>query len=139
MLLNSAAVLVYMERKVAAFVQQRYGPYLTGPRGMLQPIADIVKLIFRKSCGPRPRTRSCSTWRRSSRHGGLRGVCGGAVRGPTTFFVCSTSPSASHRRTSTSPAGDLRGHLDGRLRIVLAGWSSNSKYSLLGSPGRPAR
>jgi NADH-quinone oxidoreductase subunit H len=33
MLLNSAAILVYMERKVAAFVQQRYGPYLVGPKG----------------------------------------------------------------------------------------------------------
>ena len=31
----SAAMLVYMERKVAAFVQQRYGPYLLGPRGLL--------------------------------------------------------------------------------------------------------
>ena len=53
MLLNSAAILVYMERKVAAFVQQRYGPYLVGPRGMLQPIADIVKLIFKEELRPK--------------------------------------------------------------------------------------
>ena len=53
MLLNSAAVLVYMERKVAAFIQQRYGPYLVGPRGMLQPIADIVKLIFKEELRPK--------------------------------------------------------------------------------------
>jgi NADH-quinone oxidoreductase subunit H len=38
----SAAVLVYMERKVAAFMQQRYGPYLVGPRGLLQPLAFIL-------------------------------------------------------------------------------------------------
>ncbi len=37
MLLNSAAVMVYMERKVAALIQQRYGPYLVGPHGVLQP------------------------------------------------------------------------------------------------------
>jgi hypothetical protein len=48
----SAAVLVYMERKVAAFVQQRYGPYLVGPLGLLQPIADIVKLIFKEELRP---------------------------------------------------------------------------------------
>ena len=48
MLLNSAAVLVYMERKVAAFVQQRYGPYLVGPKGALQPLADIIKLIMKE-------------------------------------------------------------------------------------------
>jgi hypothetical protein len=53
MLLNSAAVLVYMERKVAALVQQRYGPYLVGPRGLLQPLADIIKLMFKEELRPR--------------------------------------------------------------------------------------
>ena len=48
MLLNSAAILVYMERKVAAFVQQRYGPYLVGPAGLRQPLADIIKLMFKE-------------------------------------------------------------------------------------------
>jgi len=52
MLLLSAAVMVYSERKVAAFIQQRYGPYLVGPKGMLQPIADVVKLIFKESLRP---------------------------------------------------------------------------------------
>src|SRR5438128_9508235 len=53
MLLNSAAILVYMERKVAAFVQQRYGPYLVGPRGLLQPLADIIKLMFKEELRPK--------------------------------------------------------------------------------------
>ena len=53
MLLNSAAVLVYMERKVAALVQQRYGPYLVGPRGLLQPLADIIKLMFKEELRPK--------------------------------------------------------------------------------------
>mgnify|MGYP001556743040 CR=1 FL=1 len=53
MLLNSAAVLVYLERKVAAFVQQRYGPYLVGPYGLLQPMADIVKLMFKEELRPK--------------------------------------------------------------------------------------
>src|SRR6516225_3387898 len=52
MLLNSAAVMVYVERKVAAFLQQRVGPYLVGPKGLLQPIADVVKLMFKEELRP---------------------------------------------------------------------------------------
>ena len=37
--------LTWMERKVVAMVQARYGPMVTGPRGLLQPVMDGVKLI----------------------------------------------------------------------------------------------
>ena len=53
----SAAVTVLMERKVAAFVQQRVGPYRTGPWGVLQPVADIVKLVFKEELRPRAADR----------------------------------------------------------------------------------
>src|SRR5207247_9280241 len=53
MLLNSAAVMVYVERKVAAMLQQRLGPYLAGPKGLLQPLADIVKLMVKEELRPR--------------------------------------------------------------------------------------
>src|SRR5439155_2361225 len=53
MLLNSAAVMVYFERKVAAMLQQRLGPYLVGPRGLLQPVADVIKLMFKEELRPR--------------------------------------------------------------------------------------
>ena len=49
----SAAVMVYAERKVAALMQQRYGPWLVGPKGLLQPIADVVKLIFKEELQPK--------------------------------------------------------------------------------------
>ena len=52
MLLNSAAIMVYVERKVAAVLQQRLGPYLVGPRGLLQPLADIIKLMFKEELRP---------------------------------------------------------------------------------------
>src|SRR3984957_21042189 len=51
-LLSSAAVMVYVERKVAALLQQRMGPYLVGPRGLLQPLADVVKLMFKEELRP---------------------------------------------------------------------------------------
>ena len=46
-LLTSAAVMVYAERKVAAAVQQRLGPYRVGPKGALQPVADGSLAQFR--------------------------------------------------------------------------------------------
>src|SRR5689334_25442315 len=51
-LLSSAAAMVYFERKVAAFLQQRVGPTLVGPRGLLQPLADIIKLMFKEELRP---------------------------------------------------------------------------------------
>src|SRR5262245_7613410 len=48
----SAAVLVYFERKIAAWSQQRIGPYRVGPIGLLQPLADIVKLVFKEELRP---------------------------------------------------------------------------------------
>src|SRR3954467_5658493 len=53
MLLSSAAVMVYVERKVAALLQQRMGPYLVGYKGLLQPLADVVKLMFKEELRPR--------------------------------------------------------------------------------------
>ena len=53
MLLNSAAVMVLMERKVAAFVQQRLGPYRVGPWGTMQPLADIIKLMMKEELRPK--------------------------------------------------------------------------------------
>src|SRR6187200_3269987 len=53
MLLSSAAGMVYMERKVAALLQQRLGPYLVGPKGLFQPIADVVKLMFKEELRPK--------------------------------------------------------------------------------------
>src|SRR6516162_3023292 len=53
MLLNSAAIMVYVERKVAALLQQRLGPYLVGPKGMLQPMADVIKLMFKEELRPK--------------------------------------------------------------------------------------
>src|SRR3977135_2845117 len=52
-LLSSAAVMVYLERKAAALLQQRLGPYLVGPKGLLQPLADVIKLMFKEELRPR--------------------------------------------------------------------------------------
>src|SRR5438067_6850396 len=134
MLLNSAAVMVYVERKVAALLQQRLGPYLVGPRGLLQPLADIVKLLFKEELRP-------------------------AAADPVLFALAPIiSATAAFAAFTVVPFGadtTLFGWLPEPLRlqvadvnvavlvifavasmgiygIVLAGWSSNNKYSLLG-------
>src|ERR1700738_2723898 len=53
MLLNSAAIMVYVERKVAALLQQRLGPYLVGPKGVLQPLAGVIHILFKEELRPR--------------------------------------------------------------------------------------
>src|SRR5205814_4749420 len=134
MLLNSAAVMVYVERKVAALLQQRLGPYLVGPKGLLQPIADVIKLMFKEELRP-------------------------AAADPWLFAIAPIiSATAAFAAFAVVPFGaetTLFGWLDEPMKlqvadvnvavlvifaiasmsvygIVLAGWSSNSKYSLLG-------
>jgi NADH-quinone oxidoreductase subunit H len=134
MLLNSAAILVYMERKVAAFVQQRYGPYLVGPKGLLQPLADIVKLMFKEELRPKAADSLlfyaapilCAT----AAFAAFSVVPFGA---DTTFFGLLDRP--VHLAAADVNVGLLVIFAItsmGVYGIVLAGWSSNSKYSLLG-------
>jgi len=135
MLLLSAAVMVYSERKVAAFIQQRYGPYLVGPSGMLQPIADVIKLMFKEPLRPVAADKVifmlAPILSATAAFAAFAVVPFGAE---TTFFGLLEAPIKLQVAdvnvavlvvfaiTSISVYG-----------IVLAGWSSNSKYSLLGA------
>ena len=50
--LGVAAYETYMERKVAAFMQDRIGPNRAGPFGLLQPVADGIKMIMKEDFIP---------------------------------------------------------------------------------------
>ena len=52
MLVLSAAFMVWMERKVCAYIQDRPGPNRVGPEGLLQPFADVIKLLFKEDLRP---------------------------------------------------------------------------------------
>jgi NADH-quinone oxidoreductase subunit H len=133
-LLLSAAAMVWVERRLAALLQQRLGPTRVGWQGLLQPFADVIKLMFKEELRP-------------------------GAADPLLFALAPIiSATAAFSAFAVVPFGaetTLFGLLDEPLRlqvadvnvavlvifaiasmsvygIVLAGWSSNSKYSLLG-------
>jgi NADH-quinone oxidoreductase subunit H len=134
MLLNSAAIMVYVERKVAGHLQQRLGPHLVGPKGLLQPLADIVKLLFKEETRP-------------AAADALLFSVAPIISATAAFAAFSVIPFGAETTLLGLLAQPLRLQVAdvnvailvvfavasmGVYGIVLAGWSSNSKYSLLG-------
>jgi NADH-quinone oxidoreductase subunit H len=135
MLLNSAAIMVYVERKVCAFLQQRVGPTLTGPAGLLQPLADIVKLIFKEELRPKAADAFLFTLAPAiaavAAFSAFATVPFGAE---TTFFGLLDQPVGLHvSDVNVAVLVVFAVSSMGVYGIVLAGWASNSKYSLLGA------
>jgi len=134
MLINASALLVLAERKIMGFMQQRYGPYLVGPYGLLQPLADILKLLMKEELRPKGADRWLFTLAPilsvTAAFAAFAAVPWGAE---TTFFGLLDEP-------VKLGAADVNVGLlvifaitsMGVYGIVLAGWASNSKYSLLG-------
>jgi NADH-quinone oxidoreductase subunit H len=129
-----AAVMVYAERKVAAFMQQRKGPYLVGPQGLLQPIADILKLFFKEELRPKAADAFLFSLAPiisvTAAYLAFAPIPFGA---PTDFF--GLLPEKIALQVSDVNVAVLvifAVASMGVYGIVLAGWASNSKYSLLG-------
>jgi len=134
MLLSSAAAMVYFERKVAAFLQQRVGPSLVGPKGLLQPLADVVKLMFKEEL--RPMAADAFLFALAPIISATCAFAAFAVvpfGGDTTLF--GLIPEGLRLQVADVNVAILVVFAIASMSvygIVLAGWSSNSKYSLLG-------
>jgi NADH-quinone oxidoreductase subunit H len=129
-----AAVMVYAERKVAAFMQQRYGPWRVGPRGLLQPLADILKLVFKEELKPKAADAllfaAAPVISIAAAYVAFAPVPFGAA---TTLFGLLDEPiPLLVADINVAVLAVFAVASMGVYGIVLAGWASNSKYSLLG-------
>src|ERR1700682_4402409 len=103
-LLTTLAYLQWIERKMLAHIQLRVGPYRVGPHGLLQPLADVIKLVTKEGMipfGPEIDVFGVRTWMQ------LSDLDIGVL------FVLAISSV-------------------GVYGVALAGWASNNKYSLIG-------
>ncbi len=130
-LLTGFAYLTYMERKLLGRFQSRFGPNRAGPLGLLQPVADGIKLIFKEELIPvqadkliflmAPIMTAVPAWV----------ILGVLPLGSVTLFG---------QTYDLSLAGDLNVGIlyiaavtsISVYGIVLAGWSSNNKYATMG-------
>src|SRR5437667_3760128 len=114
----------YLERKISAFMQARLGPMRVGPWGLLQPIADAVKLLTKEDFVPEMADRWVF-------------FLAPYIAVAAAFIVFSVIPFAPDWGVITDINIGLLFVLAvssvGVLALILAGWSSNSKYSLLGA------
>jgi NADH-quinone oxidoreductase subunit H len=134
-MLTMVAIMVWVERRGAAFIQDRLGPNRVGPWGLLQPAADAVKLLFKQDLIPRDVNKGLYT---------LAPMISvfvalvtfivipfGAGAGITVFGLplrgLTVAPDLGVGVLFLLALSSL-----GVYGIVLAGWSSNNKYSLLG-------
>jgi NADH-quinone oxidoreductase subunit H len=123
--------LVWVERRVSAFIQDRLGPNRVGPYGLLQPIADAIKFIFKEDLIPGQVNRPVFIIAPALSlipalitfavipFGGTLSIFGWEI--PLIITDVNIGVLYIMALSSLSVYG-----------IVLAGWSSNNKYSLLG-------
>ena len=130
-LLTVVAYAVWFERKVVAHMQSRWGPTRVGPHGLLQPIADAIKLLTKEDITPAGAFRLLY----------FAAPALAVITALLAFAVIPFGPSTLAGGVELFQITDLDIGLlfvlsvssMGVYGIVLAGWSSNSKYSLLGS------
>lgn len=118
----SAFWLIYMERKVCAYFQQRIGPNRVGPWGLLQTIADAVKLLQKEDLIPEKADKPIF-------------ILAPVVCFTAAFMVLAVIPFDNQLIVTDLNVGVL--YITavsglGVLSILMAGWSSANKYSLLG-------
>ena len=132
LVLGVFAYMTWVERKVIGRMQQRYGPNRAGPFGLLQPIADLVKLIRKEAFYP------------SSANGALY-IVAPVISAFTALAAFAVIPFgggwhiAGYDITGqivNVPIGLILLFALGSVGVygfIIGGWASHSKYSLLGS------
>lgn len=122
-LIVTVILYTYSERKLIGFVQDRIGPNRVGPIGLLQPVADVVKLLLKEVIRPR--------------HANLYLFIGAPILALAPGLAAwAVVPFAPHVVLADINVGLLYLFTMtsvGVYGIIIAGWASNSKYALLGA------
>jgi NADH-quinone oxidoreductase subunit H len=131
-ILTLAAYLVLAERRILAWMQDRIGPNRVGPQGLLQPLADLIKMLTKEDLIPNTADRMLFCLAPAM----------AAIPAILTFAVVPLAAPAvifGHRvnlQVSDLDVGVLFFLALSSIAVygvALGGWASNSKYALLGS------
>lgn len=122
-LLLAVAYLTFLERKVIGYMQSRIGPNRIGPLGLLQPIADVVKLLTKEIIIPTSSNRYLF-------------IVAPIISLGTAFAAWAVIPLDQAFVLANINAGVLYVYAMSSLGvygILIAGWASNSKYAMFGA------
>ncbi|MCS6847892.1 MAG: NADH-quinone oxidoreductase subunit NuoH [Anaerolineae bacterium] len=115
--------LTYVERKVVARIQDRVGPNQAGPLGLLQPIADGIKMFTKEDTTPAAADR----WVYNLAPLVI------AVFALTTYAVLPFAPDVVGTNLNVGVFYIIAVGSGSIVAIIMAGWGSNNKYALLGA------
>ncbi len=118
-----AGYIVLVERKVLADFQVRLGPMRVGPHGLLQPIADALKLLLKEDIIPSESDKAIFWF----------APCISTITALTAFSVLPFAKTIFVADVNVGLLVISAVSSMGILGIILGGWSSNSHYSLLGA------
>ncbi len=116
-------LLVWVERKVVSRFQSRIGPNRVGPFGLIQPFADIIKLLIKEDTTPEGADRALYN---------LAPVLS-MMSVLILWAVVPLAPTILGVDLNIGVLYIIGAGAIGTLSIIMAGWSSNNKYSLLGA------